>query len=400
MKLFELQFIDDKNIQVDETAGINSPQNSLGTSTFGQINADRIVTGSLIVGTNVGQGTAGQIFIAQPTTPYYVGDMWSGGTAGDLKFFTTARATGVYTAGDWILASKYTDDTVVTTLVGNLGSVAYYDKVKTAMEDETIIVGGYIKTSLIEAGTIIAGSVAAENITGTTITGKVIRTAATNKRIEMNSTGNLNELAFYNDDNTLSGKFYGAGSEIQGGPWLFLTAKTYIDGNVLMTGALSLHGSGDKTIFLRAAVATPTWIMGLDASPYEIQVNRTILPHSTTPCDLGDSTYNWRDIYLSRNIIVGGTVDGVDIASHASNASAHHSSVSNNLAITPASYIGGAITCNSGSIDQTDANGRTRQYICGLKARTEPGNPASGEVYLYFNSSNNNLCLLYTSPSP
>lgn len=38
----------------------------------------------------------------------------------------------------------------------SLKALAYYDKVKKAMEDETIIVGGYIKSSLIEAQTILA----------------------------------------------------------------------------------------------------------------------------------------------------------------------------------------------------------------------------------------------------
>ena len=52
-----------------------------------------------------------QVFVATPTTPYDVGDLWAAGSAGDLKLCSTARATGAYVAGDWTLASKYTDDT-------------------------------------------------------------------------------------------------------------------------------------------------------------------------------------------------------------------------------------------------------------------------------------------------
>ncbi|MCK5138415.1 MAG: hypothetical protein KAJ30_00780 [Candidatus Heimdallarchaeota archaeon] len=96
-------------------------------------------------------------------------------------------------------------------------------------------------------------------------------------------------------------------------------------------------------------------------------------------------------IALTGNITLNGTVDGVDIASHASGSSSHHSSTSNSIAITPASYVGGAITCNSGSIDQTDTGGRIRQHLCGIRSKAAPGNPASGEVYIYYNSSNNNL---------
>jgi len=52
-----------------------------------------------------------RVFTATPTTPYDVGDLWAGGPAGDLKRCSTARASGAYVAGDWTLASKYTDDT-------------------------------------------------------------------------------------------------------------------------------------------------------------------------------------------------------------------------------------------------------------------------------------------------
>ena len=51
-------------------------------------------------------------FTSQPTPPYSVGDTWTQGSSGDMKVCTTARASGSYTASDWVLASKYTDDTV------------------------------------------------------------------------------------------------------------------------------------------------------------------------------------------------------------------------------------------------------------------------------------------------
>lgn len=51
----------------------------------------------------------------------------------------------------------------------------------------------------------------------------------------------------------------------------------------------------------------------------------------------------------------------------------------------------GSLKSTVGSIDQQSTVGRVRQYLCGLRSRTEPGSPASGEVYIYYNSSNNNL---------
>ena len=57
-------------------------------------------------------GQKRRIFVAQPTLPYEVGDLWVEGSNGDIKKCKTARATGSYTASDWELASKYTDDTL------------------------------------------------------------------------------------------------------------------------------------------------------------------------------------------------------------------------------------------------------------------------------------------------
>lgn len=52
-----------------------------------------------------------RVFVAQPTTPYEIGDLWSQGTTGDLMKCKVTRLTGSYTAADWEKASKYTDDT-------------------------------------------------------------------------------------------------------------------------------------------------------------------------------------------------------------------------------------------------------------------------------------------------
>lgn len=113
------------------------------------LTAGNIVAGSLVVGDTVGQGTAPRSFTATPTTPYSIGDIWTGGSAGDMKRCTTARASGAYVAGDWTLATKYTDDSNVTTIVGNT-----------------------ITTGYVNALQVTAGSVAAENITGSLISGK------------------------------------------------------------------------------------------------------------------------------------------------------------------------------------------------------------------------------------
>ena len=50
-------------------------------------------------------------FVNQPVPPYSVGDLWIQGPDGDTMRCIKTRETGSYTASDWELASKYTDDT-------------------------------------------------------------------------------------------------------------------------------------------------------------------------------------------------------------------------------------------------------------------------------------------------
>jgi len=152
------------------------------------IDASKIKTGQLFVGTNVGLGTAKQNFTSTPTTPYYVGDLWTAGSSGDIKKCIVQRLTGAYVSADWALASKYTDDTAVTNLISSLGSLAYDSLVGEAQLDTTVIVGGYIKTSLLTADNIIAG----------TFTGLTFQTASTGKRVVIASLDN--SLKFYDAD--------------------------------------------------------------------------------------------------------------------------------------------------------------------------------------------------------
>lgn len=53
-----------------------------------------------------------RVFVTTPTPPYDVGDLWVQGSGGDIKRCQTAKsASQSYAASDWVLASKYTDDT-------------------------------------------------------------------------------------------------------------------------------------------------------------------------------------------------------------------------------------------------------------------------------------------------
>ncbi len=58
-----------------------------------------------------------RVFVVQPEPPYDIGDLWAQGSTGDLMRCKVARASGVYSAEDWEKASKYTDDSSLTTFL-------------------------------------------------------------------------------------------------------------------------------------------------------------------------------------------------------------------------------------------------------------------------------------------
>ena len=55
--------------------------------------------------------TKAKIFTTTPQPPYSVGDLWVSGSNGDIKHCIKSKTTGSYSASDWAISSKYTDDT-------------------------------------------------------------------------------------------------------------------------------------------------------------------------------------------------------------------------------------------------------------------------------------------------
>lgn len=59
-----------------------------------------------------------RVFTITPYPPYDQGDLWVQGTSGDLMRCQTAKvSTGLYSASDWVKATKYTDDTALDMFV-------------------------------------------------------------------------------------------------------------------------------------------------------------------------------------------------------------------------------------------------------------------------------------------
>ena len=74
-----------------------------------------------------------RVFVSQPVPPYEVGDLWVQGSTGDILRCQTAKTSQQsYSSSDWVLASKYTDDTAAdaaqatananTTAIGSLNT--------------------------------------------------------------------------------------------------------------------------------------------------------------------------------------------------------------------------------------------------------------------------------------
>lgn len=61
-----------------------------------------------------------RVFVATPTPPYDVGDLWAQGTSGDLMRCKFARASGKYSSSDWERAVKYTDDSALTKFINGV----------------------------------------------------------------------------------------------------------------------------------------------------------------------------------------------------------------------------------------------------------------------------------------
>ena len=102
-----------------------------------------------------------RVFITQPTPPYDLGDLWVQGSNGDIKRCATAKtSTQTYSASDWVLASKYTDDTAVTALDNSLNQAEVFNRLIGGDTRQGIVLNNgklYLRGDYLEAGAITVG---------------------------------------------------------------------------------------------------------------------------------------------------------------------------------------------------------------------------------------------------
>jgi hypothetical protein len=261
------------------------------------------------------------------------GNAWWGATT--LGGATTAKVlnTGAATFTSVVLSGLQPGSSIDGTYVDSLEAnkiTAGTGIINDLSVKSILTIGSSLTNGIIESygwdGTangfrILGGATPSISLIGGTITSGVFRTAISGQRIEINNPGYTNEIAFYNSSNV----------------W---TGGLFLESGVLRTGC-SPSGSGSAIEY----GSNLSLITTGDVTFY----GNDLRPLTTGNGDLGSSSYKWGYLYLANNIIVGGTVDGVDISSflasynsHISNVNAHHNALSNGYAITPYSVTASA----------------------------------------------------------
>jgi len=205
---------------------------------------------------------------------------------------TDAKITGTITVGK--TDAKCTDPNADQTSANSqnvawltdAGDMAYEDLVEASKLGTTIISGGYIKTTLLTATNIVTG----------TLTGRTVQTAASGARIVLDSTNffqcfdashlrvklDTTSLKFYNYAGNVSGSIIGAAAT-NDWLWIYATTVLYIQAPTVINDTLTCGSI--------SAQATK--------------------PNTNNSYDLGSSSYKWKDIYLSGDIITTTNEDNV-----------------------------------------------------------------------------------------
>lgn len=113
-------------------------QDNSGVNYWNMATGELHITGATQVGNTTLSGMVNEkarVFVTQPVPPYNVGDLWVQGSSGDIYECVTARSSGTYTASDWALASKYTDDSALTAFQ-NGAYAAFVSSVDTALDQK------------------------------------------------------------------------------------------------------------------------------------------------------------------------------------------------------------------------------------------------------------------------
>jgi len=379
----------------------------------GFVDADRIDTGTLVVGRSEAKCTDATANNTQTA-------LTAGANIDNAKANGTTLISGGYLATEIINCSTLTvgsipvgqtdakctdalaDQTSANTAadISGQGDLATLSLVETAQLGTTVIVGGYIKTSLLTADNIVAG----------TLTGRVVQTSASaaGGQVKMDSADDSlktydtngilraqlvhDNLLFYDTSGNSSNIYGTTGGGIEINPTASLTVLSsfYISGGnilALISGAPSLGASGNKfkNLYLTGTANVDTQV-----------VTPSINLNGTTRTSWGITSYPGAGIALST-----GSGWGSSITNNSSNwntaygwgnhASAGYAVKSSSNAFTSTNSFSGLITANGGItlgasdvltfgagayIDEPKAI-----YMKAVATADEPGGAAGGFYY-------------------
>jgi hypothetical protein len=165
----DINTLKDKYTSVKATVdGINTTVSSHATSIT---NAQNTANNA-----NTLADSKAKVFTSTPTTPYKIGDIWTGGPSGEIMKCKVARATGSYVATDWEKASKYTDDTKakaveqrVNTVEQNITATAITTTISSAINAGTSSITTTQFVMDTTGLTVKNGAIKIQNKVGTTV---------------------------------------------------------------------------------------------------------------------------------------------------------------------------------------------------------------------------------------
>lgn len=243
--------------------------------------------------------------------------------SGDLSF--NANQSGIWLGGKTFGTAPFAVDMHGVLYASAAVITGYLEDGEAASDvnnNTTTINGGKITTGSITANEIAAHTITGDEIVayvalsapaitggtidGGTITGALIRTSSGDNRIEFSSNTYDNAIVFY-----ALGSVSGAISSTHPQTELEYSGVVLSSSNFIYND-LSLSGNFIVSRITPAGVEIKLLQVG-----NEIAVGTNIIP-LFSGLDIGDSSNKFSDIYLSGNVYVAGTVDGVDLSSKAS----------------------------------------------------------------------------------
>lgn len=215
---------------------------------------------------------------------------------GTAKFKSITLETNVIIKdlqGGSVIAGTYIDELEANKIVAGTGiinalSVKNVLTLGNASNDG--VIASYNWDDSVPGFYLSGGATPIFKIIGGVIVAGTIATALTNQRIELNTAGYENSIAFWNSDNALCAKI--SGYVLSGNPWLS------VEGNIFLAG-YSLRAANDiqaTRIYIGPLLTASYFETNLSS---DIISNRTLAPETNDLQALGSTTLNWRSLYLS-----------------------------------------------------------------------------------------------------